>query len=146
MYAHAIAFYLKLSTNFYVMLSTVRIIELNFMRAIESSSTSSSSSRFKPLETFYQCLFEFLIKSRATGCPNWDDRALVDDPASFQPHFVKQVTIRKFSLAIYIHLVKLCYSSSTSPPSLVAELKKLADRYLPHLRACFDKGRDQPGF
>lgn len=144
-FVHSVEFYVKISSNFYVLLNTTRVIDNNLLRATASSSSSSSSSSISPLkilDQMYEKLFRFFVESLSTGCP----LMLEKEPFTSQIQTLmleKQINVRKFFLAIYLNYFRvystLLSSSSTSNEDL-ANKKKLTEEYLSYLKRFFDRG------
>ena len=125
LFVNASKFSLKLSistSNFYVLLHALRVIETNMLRA------PSPSTLF---ENLYEPLLSFLVKS-ASCSDEWE----TDSPALMSQHVAKQINIRKFFLALYLHLFKFSYSHR----EVLGDQSLLIDKYLVHLKECFNNG------
>lgn len=81
LFQHGLKFYVKVTTNFYVLFNSIRIFESNFIH----------SSRF---EAFYEDLFEFLSKSIK-------NKECSEKMSVSKKHMETQLFLRKFFLSLY---------------------------------------------
>ncbi|RNA30141.1 hypothetical protein BpHYR1_000731, partial [Brachionus plicatilis] len=112
LFQHGLKFYVKVTTNFYVLFNSIRIFESNFMR----------SPRF---EAFYADLFEFLIKSI-------ENKNCLEKLKASKKHVDTQIFLRKFFLSLYIQYSITIKSNDLSPK------KESLSSYYDILKSSFD--------
>lgn len=127
LYVHGIKFYLKYQSNFYILLDSIRSIEISFVK-------------FNLVEKFYTNFFDFVQSSLSNSTslssmpstPSSKRTELIPLKSKTDSLMSKQIYLIKFYTALYLQYVSICFNSHLNKEKsmLKSELTTLQSYFL----------------